>query len=89
MKMTRTKLIKLNCYRWKKVHFHLHLTTLNIIYIATPELVLEDEDNEAIATAAKLKKWKQDKYLYKHDILNAMVDSRFNTYQHIEKTKKL
>jgi hypothetical protein len=65
--------------RWqKKMHFL--LAGIRVAYVLTT-LKPVARENETIAETRTRMKWKQDDYICKGHICNAMVDSLFDIYQ--------
>ncbi|XP_028095149.1 uncharacterized protein LOC114295152 [Camellia sinensis] len=76
-----------NFRRWqKKMHFL--LTTLKVVYVLTTLYSVEQE-NETMEQTCTKTKWENDDYIYQGHILNALSDSLFDVYQHLETTKQL
>ena len=76
-----------NFRHWqKKMHFL--LITLKVVYVLITPCPVEQED-ETIEQTRTRTKWENDDYICRGHILNALSDSLFDVYQHLEVTKQL
>ncbi|GMP64195.1 hypothetical protein CsSME_00025581 [Camellia sinensis var. sinensis] len=67
---------------------HFLLTTLKVVYMPTIPYLVEQEDKTMEKTRTRTK-WENGDYICRGHILNALSDSLFDVYQHLETTKQL
>ncbi|GMP69599.1 hypothetical protein CsSME_00028798 [Camellia sinensis var. sinensis] len=67
---------------------HFLLTTLKVVYVPTTTHPTKQEDETMKQTRARTK-WENDDYICREHILNALSDSLFDVYQHLETAKQL
>lgn len=67
---------------------HFLLTTLKVVYVLTTPYPVEQKDEIMEQTRTRTK-WKNNNYICQGHILNALSDSLFDVYQHLETAKQL
>ncbi|GMP88613.1 hypothetical protein CsSME_00040534 [Camellia sinensis var. sinensis] len=67
---------------------HFLLTTLKVVYVLTTPYSMEQEDETMEQTRTRTK-WENNDYICRGRILNALSDSLFDVYQHLETERQL